>query len=176
LLARDCQLTSGTVGTNCIAIYAASISAQLFAKPFQRVPRVIWTLIVFVGILLLGIAGRDHLLAVLNNFLSLLGYWNTSFFVILFSEHYIFREGNLAHYDLDAWNVPSKMPIGIAALGAFLCGAAGWIVGMSETYYTGAVARLIGDAGGDVANELALVFTTVSFIPLRMLEVKYVGR
>lgn len=136
----------------------------------------IWTLIVFVGILLLGIAGRDHLLAVLNNFLSLLGYWNTSFFVILFSEHYIFREGNLAHYDLDAWNVPSKMPIGIAALGAFLCGAAGWIVGMSETYYTGAVARLIGDAGGDVANELALVFTTVSFIPLRMLEVKYVGR
>lgn len=161
---------------NCIAIYAGSISAQLFAKPFQLVPRAIWTLIVFICILLLGLAGRDHLLAVLSNFLSLLGYWNTSFFVILFTEHYLFRGGNFANYDLDAWNTPSRMPIGLAGLTAFLCGAAGWIVGMVETYYTGAIARMIGDDGGDVGNELALVFTIVSYTPLRKLELKYIGR
>ncbi|KAL1970017.1 hypothetical protein VTN77DRAFT_6422 [Rasamsonia byssochlamydoides] len=164
------------IGMNCIAIYAGSISAQLFAKPFQLVPRAIWTLIVFACILLLGLAGRDHLLAVLNNFLSLLGYWNTSFFVILFTEHYLFRGGNFANYDLDAWNTPSRMPIGLAGLTAFLCGAAGWIVGMVETYYTGAIARMIGDYGGDVGNELAFVFTIVSYIPLRKLELKYIGR
>ncbi|KAL1982088.1 hypothetical protein VTN96DRAFT_1743 [Rasamsonia emersonii] len=164
------------IGMNCIAIYAGSISAQLFAKPFQLVPRAIWTLIVFICILLLGLAGRDHLLAVLSNFLSLLGYWNTSFFVILFTEHYLFRGGNFANYDLDAWNTPSRMPIGLAGLTAFLCGAAGWIVGMVETYYTGAIARMIGDDGGDVGNELALVFTIVSYTPLRKLELKYIGR
>lgn len=161
---------------NCIALYAASISAQLFAKPFQHVPRTIWTLIVFVCILLLGIAGRDRLLVVLTNFLSPMGYWNTSFFVILAAEHYLFRGGNLANYDLEAWNTPAKMPIGVAGLMAYLCGAAGWILGMAQTYYVGALAKLIGDRGGDIANELALVFTTISYIPLRQLELRYIGR
>jgi purine-cytosine permease-like protein len=160
----------------CVSIYAASISAQLFAKPFQLVPRTIWTLIVFVCILLIGIAGRDHLLVVLTNFIALLGYWNTSFFVILAAEHYLFRGGNLANYDLDAWNIPAKMPIGIAGLTAFLCGAAGWILGMAQTYYVGPLANLIGDGGGDIANELALVFTVISYLPLRKLELKYIGR
>ena len=161
---------------NCIAIYAGALSAQLFAPPCAKVPRVIWSFIVFVCILLLGIVGRNHLLDVLENFLSLLGYWNTSFFVILFIEHYYFRKGNLANYDLDAWNTPSKMPVGYAGLTAFLCGAAGWIVGMVETYYVGALASKIGVDGGDIANELALVFTTISYLPLRILELRYVGR
>jgi purine-cytosine permease-like protein len=165
-----------TVGVNCIAIYSGALSAQLFAAPFAKVPRVIWSILVFGGILALGIAGRDHLLDVLENFLSLLGYWNTSFFAILFIEHYYFRAGSLANYDLDAWNTPSKMPVGYAGLTAFLCGAAGWIVGMVETYYVGALAAKIGADGGDIANELALVFTTVSYLPLRTLELKYVGR
>ncbi|GAD96103.1 nucleoside transporter, putative [Paecilomyces variotii No. 5] len=164
------------IGVNCIAIYAGALSAQLFAKPFQAVPRTIWTLLVFGCILVIGIAGRDHLLDVLENFLSLLGYWNTSFFVILFIEHYLFRRGNLSNYDLDAWNTPAKLPIGIAGLTAFLCGMAGWVVGMVETYYVGVIAKMIGDDGGDVANELALVFTAVSYVPLRKLELKYVGR
>ena len=68
------------------------------------------------------------------------------------------------------------MPVGYAGLTAFLCGAAGWIVGMVETYYVGALAAKIGADGGDIANELALVFTAVSYLPLRMLELKYVGR
>lgn len=68
----------------------------------------------------------------LENFLSLLGYWNTSF-AILFIEHYYFRRENLANYDLEAWNNSSRMPDGYAGLAAFLCGAAGWIVDMVET-------------------------------------------
>ncbi|EPS34009.1 hypothetical protein POX_a01004 [Penicillium oxalicum] len=164
------------IGVNCIAIYSGALSAQLFATPCAKVPRVVWSILVFGGILALGIAGRDHLLDVLENFLSLLGYWNTSFFAILFIEHYCFRSGNLANYDLDAWNTPSKMPIGYAGLTAFLCGAAGWILGMVETYYVGVLAEKIGADGGDIANELALVFTSVSYWPLRKLELKYVGR
>ncbi|KAJ5125905.1 Ribosome biogenesis protein ENP2 [Penicillium atrosanguineum] len=164
------------IGVNCIAIYSGALSAQLFAPPFAKVPRVLWSFLVFGGILALGIAGRNSLLDVLENFLSLLGYWNTSFFAILFIEHYYFRKGSLANYDLDAWNTPSKMPVGYAGLTAFLCGAAGWIVGMVETYYVGALAAKIGKDGGDIANELALVFTSISYLPLRILELRYVGR
>ncbi|CAI7583973.1 unnamed protein product [Penicillium bialowiezense] len=164
------------IGVNVIAIYSGALSAQLFAPPCAKVPRVIWSFLVFAGVLALGIAGRNKLLDVLENFLSLLGYWNTSFFAILFIEHYYFRKGSLANYDLDAWNDSSRMPVGYAGLGAFLCGAAGWIVGMVETYYVGALANMIGKDGGDIANELALVFSSLSYLPIRKLELRYVGR
>ncbi|RDW61356.1 hypothetical protein BP5796_11248 [Coleophoma crateriformis] len=164
------------IGTNCIAIYSASLSIQLFAKPLQVIPRIFWTVIVFACILLLGIAGRNHLLTVLQNFLSLLGYWNTAFFVILFIEHYYFRKGSLANYDLDAWDTQAKMPIGIAGLFAFLLGIVGCILGMVETYYVGVIAKMIGEDGGDIGNQLAFVFTVISYVPLRHLELKYVGR
>jgi len=166
------------VGMNCIAIYSAALSIQQFARPLSVMPRFFWTLIVFVGILLLGIAGRNHLLEVLENFLSLLGYWNTAFFVIVFVEHYLFRGGarGFQGYDLEAWNTPSKMPIGIAGLSAFLMGIVGCILGMQETWYTGVIAAKIGDYGGDVGNQLAFVFTLVTYIPVRYLELKHIGR
>ncbi|MCJ1303227.1 hypothetical protein MMC08_006035 [Hypocenomyce scalaris] len=166
----------GQIGMNCIAIYSAALSIQQFARPLKAVPRFFWTLIVFVGILLLGIAGRNHLLEVLENFLALLGYWNTAFFVILFLEHYLFRGGSLENYDLEAWNTPSRMPVGIAGLTAFLLGIVGCILGMVQTWYVGVIAKKIGDSGGDIGNQLALVFTVVAYIPVRYLERKYIGR
>ncbi|KAA6407501.1 MAG: nucleoside transporter [Lasallia pustulata] len=164
------------IGMNCIAIYSAALSIQQFARPLKAVPRFFWTLVVFIGILLIGIAGRNHLLVVLENFLALLGYWNTAFFAILFLEHYLFRGGSLANYDLEAWNTPSKMPIGIAGLTAFVLGIVGCILGMVQTWYVGVIAKNIGDDGGDIGNQLALVFTVAAYIPLRSLERRYIGR
>ncbi|KAL6716065.1 hypothetical protein ACLMJK_007027 [Lecanora helva] len=158
------------IGINCIAIYSAALSIQLFARPLQIVPRAFWTLMIFVGILLLGVAGRNHLLAVLQNFLALLGYWNTAFFVILFTEHYLFRKGKVDNYDLEVWNTQSKMPNGIAGLIAFLLGIVGCILGMVQTWYVGVIAKRIGETGGDIGNELAFVFTLMAYVPLRYLE------
>lgn len=144
------------IGTNCIAIYSAALSIQQFARPLSIIPRFIWTLLVFVGILLLGIVGRNHLLEVLQNFLSLLGYWNSAFFIIVFTEHYWFRGGAKGYqgYNLEAWNTPSQMPIGIAGFFAFFAGIAGCIVGMSQTWYVGVIATKFGGYGGDVGNEV----------------------
>ncbi len=102
----------------------------------------------------------------LQNFLSLLGYWNTAFFVILSTEHYVFRRGWYGYdgYDLDAWNNPHLMPIGFAGGLAFAAGIAGCVVGMSETWYVGALAKLIGDPefGGDIGNQLAFAFSLLT--------------
>lgn len=68
------------------------------------------------------------------------------------------------------------MPVGYAGLAAFLCGAAGWIVGTVETYYVGALAKMIGQNGGDIANELALIFSMLSYLPIRKWELWYVER
>jgi purine-cytosine permease-like protein len=166
------------IGMNCIAIYSAALSIQQFARPLSIIPRFIWTFLVFVGIILIGLAGRNHLLTVLENFLSLLGYWNTAFFVILFVEHYLFRKGHRGYqnYNLEAWNTPSLMPIGFAGLFAFLAGIAGAVVGMDETWYVGVIARPIGTYGGDLGNQLAFVFTLVAYIPARWAEYKFIGR
>lgn len=84
-----------------------------------------WTLLCFVAVILLGLAGRDQLLAYLENFLSLLGYFTTSFFGIIFLEHYLFRKGDYANYNLEAWNNPKEMPIGFAGGLAFALGIVG---------------------------------------------------
>lgn len=171
-------LVMSGIGMNCIAIYAGALSIQQFAQPLSLIPRFIWTFLVFIAIIILGIVGRNHLLTVLQNFLSLLGYWNTSLFVILFVEHYWFRGGlhGFQGYDLEAWNTASRMPIGIAGFVAFAAGIGGAVVGMDESWWVGPLARKIGEFGGDIGNELSLVFTLVAFLPVRYLELKYIGR
>lgn len=164
------------INMNIINTYSAAISCQQFARPFAKVPRFIWTILCFGVIIALALAGRNSLLTYLQNFLALLGYWCTSYFVIVFQEHYFFRKGNFANYQLEEWNNPSKLPIGIGAFTAFALGIISWVMGMWQTWYVGPLAALIGKDGGDVANEICFVVTAVSYIPARYLELKYFGR
>jgi NCS1 nucleoside transporter family len=164
------------INVNVISIYSAAISCQQFARPFARVPRFIWVLLCFAAILGLAVGGRQQLNTYLQNFLSLLGYWSTQYFVILFSEHVIFRRMNFDNYDLEAWNDPSRLPHGIAAAVAFSIGIVAWVMGMVETWYVGPLGKLIGAFGGDIANELTFAVTALVFIPARFLELKFIGR
>ena len=163
------------IAMNAIALYSAGLSVQQFARPLGAVPRFIWTTLMFIAIFLLAFVGRDRLLVFLENFLSLLGYWNTAFFVILCAEHYIFRGADYANYDLEAWNTPSRMPVGIGGGLAFAAGVVGFVLGMSETWYVGVLAKMIGDSGGDIGNELAFAFTLIVYLPARWLEYKFSG-
>jgi len=169
-------LSLGGIGLNVISIYSGALAMQQLAKPLQAIPRFIWSIILFIFMLALSLGGRNHIYSFLSNMLSLLGYYDTCMFVIIFIEHYGFRGGDFANYDLEAWDTPSKLPIGFAGGIAFLCGWAGAILGMDETFYTGVLATKIGAYGGDIGNELAFVFAIVSFYPLRWLELKYIRR
>ncbi|TGJ85745.1 hypothetical protein E0Z10_g2981 [Xylaria hypoxylon] len=164
------------INVNVICIYSAAIACQQFARPCARVPRFVWTLMCFFLILALALGGREQLNAFLQNFLSLLGYWSTSYFVVLFIEHYVFRKGSFENYDLDAWNDPTRLPLGLAAFAAFLVGVGGSVLGMVETWYVGPVGKLIGSNGGDVANELTLIATLITYLPARYLELKVFRR
>ena len=140
-------------------------------------PRVIWTFGCFAVILAIALAGRDHILDYLENFLSLLGYWCTSYFVIVATEHFVFRKANVeANYDLEGWNDPARLPLGLAALASFLLGVVMWCMGMVETWFVGPVGGLIGGGGGDVANELTFAVTLLAYLPLRWAELKFFKR
>ncbi|KAI3339812.1 permease for cytosine/purines, uracil, thiamine, allantoin-domain-containing protein [Ustulina deusta] len=164
------------INVNVISIYSAAIALQQFARPCARVPRFVWTLVCFLLILALALGGRERLNTFLQNFLSFLGYWSTSYFVVLFAEHYVFRKGRFENYDLDAWNDPTRLPLGLAALAAFLVGVVGWVLGMVETWYVGPVGKLIGSNGGDLANELTFIATLITYLPARYLELKIFRR
>lgn len=73
---------------------------QQMAKPLQAIPRFVWSIVLFACMLGLSLGGRNHIYAFLSNLLSLIGYYDTCMFVIIFIEHYGFRAGSFANYDL----------------------------------------------------------------------------
>ena len=169
------MLTFSVLGNNIANTYSSGLSLQLLGHHFHAVPRFIWSFVVSLVIAVLAIAGKDHLSTIVDNFVSLLGYWSISFTLILLIEDQWFRrrEG----YNLSAWDQPEKLPLGVAAVLALLTGyLAGGVTGMSQTWYTGPIAAKFGGAGGDVGIYLSGVFTAVTYPVLRSVEKRMMGR
>jgi purine-cytosine permease-like protein len=86
-------------------------------------------------------------------------------------EHLYFRRGDFWRYDLQYWNVPSRLPLGAAALGASILSFLLVIPSISHVWYTGFVAHKTGDLG----LEAAFIMTALLYIPLRHLEKRWMG-
>lgn len=86
-------------------------------------------------------------------------------------EHFYFRRGDFSLYDLQYWNVPSRLPLGVAALGAAALSFALVIPSMNQAWYEGPIARKTGDIG----FETAMVVTALFYVPLRHLEKRWRG-
>jgi purine-cytosine permease-like protein len=80
-----------------------------------------------------------------------------------------FRKCNFALYDIKSWNVPSQLPLGIAALAACALSFAVVIPSMNQVLYAGPIARKIGDIG----FEVAMAVTALLYIPLRHVEKRW---
>lgn len=86
----------------------------------------------------------------------MLSYWTAFFIVVTLEEHVLFRRrsGPLGGYNLDDYDTPSKLPLGVAGVLAGCIGAAGAVVGMAQTYYVGPIAAKLGPFGGDLGFEV----------------------
>ncbi|KAE8149066.1 permease for cytosine/purines, uracil, thiamine, allantoin-domain-containing protein [Aspergillus avenaceus] len=172
----SCTIFALTFLANVIAnIYSSALCIQLWGKHFLAVPRFIWCALVSAIILALAWGGRDKLEAIIDNLLSILGYWTLAFGIILATEHFWFRP-RLGGYDLSAWQDPKRMPVGLAATAALLTGIGCAFLGMNQTWYTAPIAKRIGSSGGDVGDYLVLGSVVVVYPILRTLEVRIVGR
>ncbi|KAH8652710.1 purine-cytosine permease-like protein [Tricladium varicosporioides] len=167
-------LVFSVIGNNVAVNYSSGLSIQLLGHYFHAIPRFIWSFLNALVVAILAIAGREHLSLIVSNFVSLLGYWTVSFTFVLLIEDQIFRRRT--GYDLNVWDVPGKLPWGIAAVMALLTGyLAGGVTGMSQTWYVGPIAKLFGGYGGDVGVYLSAVFTIVVYFPARYFEKKLTG-
>jgi purine-cytosine permease-like protein len=169
------MLMFSVLGNNVVSCYSSGLSIQLLGDYFHAIPRLLWSLFVAVASAVLAMAGKDSLAAVVQNFVSLLGYWTVCFTMILLVEDKWFRRK--VGYDISAWDQPKQLPIGIGAVVSFLTGyLAGGVVGMNQTWYVGPIAAKFGSPGGDVGEFLAAAFTCSTYFVVRSVEKQIFGK
>ncbi|KAK0255508.1 Vitamin B6 transporter [Friedmanniomyces endolithicus] len=169
-------LALGLVANLVAPTYSSGVDFQVLGRVFERVPRVVWNTVGVAIYTVCAIAGREHLAAIFTNFLALMGYWVSIWIAIVLEEHLIFRKWRQVGWNWDAWNDRRKLPVGIAALVAFLVGWAGAILCMAQVWYIGPLAALVGEYGGDMGNYVGFTWAGLVYPPLRWLELRKFGR
>ncbi|KAK9457867.1 permease for cytosine/purines, uracil, thiamine, allantoin-domain-containing protein [Dipodascopsis uninucleata] len=165
-------LALSTITVNCANIYSLAFSVQTVSHYFAYIPRIVLTVVgtcVFYGI---SMGAYYNFESYMSNFMNLIGYWVAIYETIIITEHYLFRK-SFSNYRIEDIDKPSKLPVGIAGIFAFLCGVAGIVVGMYQTWWTGPLAK---DSYADLGFELAIGFSFVGYIITRPFEYKYFKR
>ncbi|CAF9922496.1 MAG: hypothetical protein ALECFALPRED_002102 [Alectoria fallacina] len=167
-------LALGVIANNVPGTYAGALDCQVMGSYGKMVPRYLWVCAVALVYFVCAIAGRDQLVVIFQNFLALMGYWIVIFVSIVLEEHLIFRRNR--GFDWSGWENKNHLPAGAAALTAFFIGWAGAIIGMSQAWYIGPVAKLVGGIGADIGIWLGMGFALLTFPALRYLELKQLSR
>lgn len=170
-------LALSIIANNCPNIYSVALTAQVMARWTQRVPRFLWTFLATCVYIAVAIPAYSNFEESLTYFLDFIGYWLAIYEAISLSEHFVFRRG-FQGYRPEDYDVPGKLPPGIAAIIAFCCGIAGMVVGMSQVWWVGPLGLLAGEPpfGGDIGFELAFGFALVGYLILRPIEKRIFGR
>ncbi|KAF9869599.1 NCS1 nucleoside transporter [Colletotrichum karsti] len=163
-------LALSIIANNCPNIYSVSLSLQVLSRHTARVPRWVWVFAGTAVYIAISVPGYDRFEAWLENFMLIIAYWLAIYEGVSVTDHVLFKRG-IAGYDIDDYDVPSRLPPGFAAITAFLMGVMGAVLGMSQTWFTGPIGKLAGGAlGGDIGFELAFLFASVSYAILRTVE------
>ncbi|OCH88374.1 cytosine-purine permease [Obba rivulosa] len=149
-------------------------SSFMTITPFAaRIPRYVYTIISEAILIPVAIIGAIHFYSTFVDVISIIGYWSTVFAAIVLCEHVLFRRNSFARYDLRDFNTPRRLPLGAAALLAFLCAFGVIIPCMSQVWYTGPIAR----AGtGDIGIFVGFGVACVLYPALRAVERAWRGR
>ena len=140
----------GLVSNLVAPTYASGIDWQALGWRFERIPRVAWNTLSVVIYTVCAIAGRANLATIFTNYLALMGYWVCIWIGIVLEEHLLFRKWRGLGWNWEQWNRAEKLPLGIAALVAFLVGWVGAILCMAQVWYIGPIAATVGEYGADV--------------------------
>jgi len=166
----------GLIANMVPPIYSSGINFQILGRYPAMVPRYVLNSFGTIVFAVCALAGRDNLSQIFTNFLALMGYWVVLWIVITLEEQFIFRYRLSPQYIWSDWNSRDKLPIGIAALAAFLIGWAGAVLCMAQAYFIGPLAKLVGEAGADMGNYVGFVVAGIVYAPVRWWELRVWGR
>ncbi|CCF60692.1 hypothetical protein KAFR_0L00840 [Kazachstania africana CBS 2517] len=165
-----------TIANNCPNMYTIALSVQATWEPLAKLPRAFWTVAGNCAALAIAIPACYYYESFLEYFMNTVAYYSAIYISLGLAEHFIFRRNDFRNYNIEDWNNPSKLPLGIASAIALFVGAFGVALGMNETFWTGEIGRLIGENGGDIGLELGGSWAFIVYVAVRPLELKYVGR
>ena len=169
-------LALGSITNNAPSTYSAALTAQVLGRYAKAVPRWVWCIIIMLIEFVRSVAGRNHTFNIFENFLPIMSYWVCPWLTIALEEHLLFHVLRGVPFDWTAWENKKKLPIGAAALFAWLFGWGGAIIGMDQAWCRGSIASKIGGYGGDIGAWLSIAFACITYPPLRYLELKKFGR
>ncbi|KAJ5748560.1 uncharacterized protein N7511_010256 [Penicillium nucicola] len=164
----------GLIANTVAPTYSAGIDFQILGRYAEMVPRVIWNTIAVIIYVVCALVGRSHLSEIFTNFLALMGYWVAIWIAIILEERFIFRLRT--GYNWAVWRDPSKLPIGVAALIAFIVGWVGAVLCMAQVWYIGPLAKLVGQYGADMGTYVGFSWAALVYPPLRYIELHFMGR
>ncbi|KAK0728372.1 permease for cytosine/purines, uracil, thiamine, allantoin-domain-containing protein [Lasiosphaeria miniovina] len=167
-------LSLSLLGNLAATAYSVTLNFQMLLPQnmVARVPRYAFALVLTAIVVPVSIRAAADFFVSLENFVALIGYWSSAFLGVVLVEHLLFRRGDCASYDADAWDKARLLPWGAAALAAAALSFALVIPAMDQTWYHGPIASTTGDIG----FELAFAVSAALYVPLRFLEKKFVGR
>ncbi|PLB33298.1 purine-cytosine permease family protein [Aspergillus candidus] len=164
----------GLIANTIAPTYSSGVDFQILGCYAERVPRAIWNTIGVIIYVICALVGREYLSEIFTNFLALMGYWAAIWIAIFLEERFIFRRKS--GYNWNAWNEPSKLPLGIAGFIAFVVGWVGAILCMAQVWYIGPIAGLVGEYGADMGNYIGFTWAGLVYPPLRYIELRVFGR
>lgn len=83
-------------------------------------------------------------------------------------EHLLFKKNDPENYNAEIWDIPAKLPTGIAALAAGI-GSFGLVIPcMHQPWFLGPIARSTRDIGFEVVSAML-------YAPFRWLEIRWKG-
>jgi purine-cytosine permease-like protein len=159
-----------SIANNIPNNYSFALHAQNFGPWALRVPRIAFVTLGFVAAITVGCCASAFFTDTLQTFLSIIGYWTIVHLVVIAAEHVVFRGASWKRYDWESWADRERLPFGWAAIVSFAAGFVGAALGMKVKWYTGPIAGLIGNKGGNIGHELTFVFAGVAFLGARWAE------
>lgn len=143
-------LSLSVIGNLSAATYSISLNFQLLVPIFVRVPRIVFSVVYTIVVIPVAIEAAKTFFASLENFIYLIAYWSAAFVAVVAVEHFVFRKADCSRYVADYWDDPSKLPTGMAAIGAMGLSFGLAVPCMSQVWYTGPLAVSTGDIGLEV--------------------------
>jgi len=163
-----------TIPSSCAPnMYTFGTSFMTMGSWFSKVPRFVYVILAEAILIPIAIIGAKSFYATLVDILNLIGYWSTMFGVIIILEHVLFRKNTWSNYNVDEWDQPEKLPLGLAAVASFLCSCGIIIPSMAQAWYTGPIAKV---GTGDIGILTGSATVLLTYPIFRLAEKKMTGR
>ncbi|GES61435.1 nucleoside transporter [Aspergillus terreus] len=168
------MLLLSAVSNNIPCTYSAGLNLQMILGRYgPRVPRPLLTTVEVIVCTVCAVVARDYLREIMEAFLPLMSYWIAVWLAVCLEEACIFRRKG--EYDWSIWNTAHKLPMGLAAGMSLVVGCLGAVLGMSQSYFVGPIPKTLATPA-DLGMWLAFGFAAVVYPPLRIVELRVVGR